>query len=135
MNIQDFTTDELLAEIERRKKEPRHTIFNPNDKDYFCEGVVENIREHGKGHREWEYHVYLGDESAKRAGFDFSRGEAFRHRTKVYLKHGVFTKKNAPKIGDTVRMYAKMTDYESGQAMYGWAIHRVQIVEILKHKS
>lgn len=129
MTIQDFTTEELISEIERRKTERRHTIYRTRDRQYYAEAVVTNVNTQSSRYTDWSYHLRLNDDTIKRLGADC---ESIADRSGVHVQLGCFTKKTMPKIGDVVRLYAKMTEYEYDRCLYAWTLHRAKITDIIK---
>lgn len=111
-NIQDYTTDELRAELKRRATEARKAANVNRDrkaKYLYAEGTVIKVYNDSCGRKrpfsEWRFMVLLEDKyiiaynipSYQRSGSDYC------------VNRAKFNKTTAPKEGDRVRLKCRIT--------------------------
>lgn len=130
MTLQDYTTDELRAELKRRATEARKAANVSRDrkaKYLYAEGTVINVYGSNCGYKrpfsEWRFMVLLDDKyiiaynipSYQRSGRDYR------------VNRAKFNKTTAPKEGDRVRLKCRVTKDSPRWNMF----HQPMIDEII----
>lgn len=110
-NLQDFTTDELRAELKRRATEARKAANANRDrkaKYLYAEGTVTNVHNTSSGRRlpfaDWSFKVHIDDEYATKHNIKSWDIERYLSVNRANIK-----KSNAPKEGDRVRLKCRVT--------------------------
>lgn len=115
MTLQDFTTEELLAELDRRNVK-RLSQLTTSARYAYAEGIV----------------TYINGDAYYRRTYDIEwcseRPEGLERRKFYKLKAYGFKKEESPEIGDKVRLRGRITNmdptgFEKGNPM---------IIEIIK---
>lgn len=111
MTLQDFTTDELRAELKRRATEARKAANVSRDrkaKYLYAEGTVIKVHDGGCGRKlpfsEWRFKVHIDDEYATKLNIQTWNIDSYHD-----VDHAKFKKSNAPKEGDRVRLKCRVT--------------------------
>lgn len=129
MGLKDYTTEELKAEITRRKREARRLLsMSRSHKAEYAYATatitwVSNdpyIRKRFKG-------VVNNDSDCGEINSHWLR------ESELHIIRANFTKDTAPKVGDTVRVKSRKTR----RSPYGFSscFSAPHIVEIIKHKD
>lgn len=110
-NLQDFTTDELRAELKRRAAESRKAANATRDRKHkylYAEGTVVNVRNTSGGRRlpfaDWSFKVHIDDECATKLNIQTWNIDSYHT-----VNRAKFKKSNAPKEGDRVRLKCRVT--------------------------
>lgn len=111
MTLQDYTTDELKAEIKRRQAEARKAANANRDRKHkylYAEGTVTSIYRTRNGMKlpfsEWRFKVCLEDKYVIEYNI-----YGYKKTPTCDLNRARFRKDTAPKEGDRVRLKCRIT--------------------------
>lgn len=111
MTLQDYTTDELRAELKRRATEARKAANASRDRKHkymYAEGTVITVHNTSGGRKlpfsDWSFKVRIDDEYVTKLNIQTWNIDSYHNvdRTK-------FKKYNTPKEGDRVRLKCRIT--------------------------
>lgn len=107
MNLQDYTTEELKAEIKRRQIEERKARSRKGMKaEYaYAEAVITYIN--GNAFARRTYQADISESDCMKNNIPMQS----RHRYYLRIDRKVFNKSNAPKVGDVVKLKSRKTQY------------------------
>ncbi len=111
MTLQDYTTDELRAELKRRATEARKAANVNRDrkaKYLYAEGTVIEVYNDSCGRKrpfsEWRFRVRIDDEYATKLNIQSWNIDSCHN-----VDRAKFKKSTAPKEGDRVRLKCRIT--------------------------
>lgn len=111
MTLQDFTTDELRAELKRRAVEARKSANVNRDrkaKYLYAEGTVITVHNTSGGRKlpfsEWSFKVHIDDEYATKLNIQSWNIDSYHSVSRANFK-----KSTAPNEGDRVRLKCRVT--------------------------
>lgn len=111
MTLQDYTTDELRAELKRRAVEARKAANTDRDRKHkylYAEGTVINVHNTSGGRRlpfsDWTFKVHIDDEYAAKLNIQTWNIDIYHT-----VNRAKFKKSTAPKEGDRVRLKCRVT--------------------------
>lgn len=129
MTLQDFTTDELRAELKRRATEARKAANanrDRNPKYLYADGTVIKVYDTSCGKNrpfsEWQFKVRIDEEYVVKYGI-----QSWGKERDLDVNRAKFKKHNAPKVGDRVRLKCRVT---KGSPRWGM-FHQPMIDEII----
>lgn len=111
MTLQDFTIDELRAELNRRAIEARKAANANRDrkpKYLYAEGTVLTVHNTSGGRKlpflDWSFKVHIDDEYTMKLNIQTWNIDSYHN-----VNRAKFKKRNAPKEGDRVRLKCRVT--------------------------
>lgn len=121
MTLQDYTTDELKAELKRRQTEARKAANANRDRKHkflYAEGTVTRVyRTKGGGNiplSEWDFDVCLDDKYSTKYNL-----QGRKKTPSCSLNRARFTRKGtAPKEGDRVRLKCRITKFSPDWGLF-----------------
>lgn len=133
MTLQDFTTDELRAELKRRATEARKAANANRDRKHkylYVEGTVVKVYDNSCGRKrpfsEWSFEVFLDDK------YIVDYNIPSYNRSRSYAVNRVkLNKSTAPKEGDRVRLKCRITKDSPRWNMF----HQPVIDEVIDRKE
>lgn len=122
MELKDYTTEELKAELKRRQMEARK--LKDNKAQYiYATAVVTHASGSCFSLRHWD--VELTDESMKELNLHHTR----KNISSIYVNKLKIKAGDSPKVGDMVKVQCRIT--KSAQQPFFWR-NKIRICEVIK---